>query len=358
MLGVGVVLPNLHNVRLGEDTLNGPASKLAAVVLHLGSNDSTTLSNELGAPVESTTAALGLAIELVEGTDSHELVIAIDGVLLDGVDLGTHNEVDGVLGVGGEIETAVLVCLGGGGVSVLRGVVEGVAVRHLELGGLGLGDDLVGKVVVDVGGFLGEGSGLVDGVLAAVGGVEGRIGGVLVDGDHVQVGGVTLVEEDLVALANNDNVPRVDGAGRTHEHRQDGVGGENGGLVLVGELLDDGVGRRGDVVGGAVDGGKLALGALDGLLVVGAVVVVQEAVVVEVLAVVGVEVQLGEAVKVDFLQQVPVRLDVDARIAVARRLVVVSPAEAAAATATSTAAATSAIIPVALASASCSSSAG
>lgn len=349
-----VNLPNLHNVRLGEDTLDGPASKLAAVVLHLGSDDSTTLSNELSAPVKSTTTALGLAIKLVESTDSHELVIAVDGVLLDGVDLGTHNEVHGVLGVGGQVETAVLVGLGGGGVGVLGGVVEGVAVRHLELGGLGLGDDLVGEVVVDVGGFLGEGSGLVDGVLAAVGGVEGRIRSVLVDGHHVQVGGVTLVQEDLVALAHNDNVPGVNGAGGTHEHRQNSVGGKDGRFVLLGEFLDNGVGGGGDVVGGAVDGRKLALGALDGLLVVGAVVVVQEAVVVEVLAFVGVEVELGEAVEVDFFQQVPVRLNVDARIAVASGLVVVSPAKAATTTATS-AAATSAIISVALASSCCSS---
>lgn len=272
------------------------------------------------------------------------LILAVDGVLLDGVDLGTDDNVDGLLLVGGEVEAAVLVGLGGGGVCVLGGVVEGVAVGHVDLGGVALRHDLVGKVVVDVGGLLGEGAGLVDGVLATVGSVEGRIGGVFVDRHHVQVGIVALVEEDLVALAHNDNVPRVDGARGAHEHRQDAVRGKDGGLVLVGEVLDDGVRGRGDVVGGAVDGCQLALGALDGLLVVGPVIRVQEAVVGKILAVVRVQVQLAQTVKVNLLEQVPVGLDVDGSIAVASRLVVVAPSEATATASTSSIATATAIV--------------
>ena len=189
-------------------------------------------------------------------------------------------------------------------------------------------DDLVGEVVVDVGGLLGQGGGLVHDVLAAVGGVQRRVGGVLVDRHHVQRGVVALVEEELVALAHDDDVPGVDGARGAHEHRQDAVRGEDGRLVLVRQLLDDGVGGRGDIVRGAVDGGELLLGALDGLLIIGAVVVVEEPIVVHIFALVGVEVQLGQAVEVDLLQQLPVRLDIDARVPVAGRLVVVLPAEA------------------------------
>lgn len=190
--------------------------------------------------------------------------------------------------------------------------------------------------MVDVCRLLGQGRWLVDDVLRALGGLERRVGRVLVDGDHVQRSVLALVQEHLVALLDDDNVPGVDGAGRAHEHGQHAVGGEDGGLVLVGELLDDGVGRRGDVVGGAVDGVELLLGRLDGLLVVGAVVVGHEAVAVNVLAVVGVQVELKQPVVVDLLEQLPVGADVDGGVAVALRLVVVLPAEATAAAATAT----------------------
>lgn len=346
----GGCIPKLHDIRLGQDALDGPSGQLAAVVLHLGGDDGTALRDELATPVESATAALGLAVELVEGLDGDELVLAADGVLLDGVDLGTDHQVDGLLIVSGEVEAAVLVGLAGGRVGVLGGVVEGVGVGHVDLGRLALGDDLVSEVVVDIGGLLGQGAGLVEGVLAAVGGIEGRVGGVLVDRHHVEVGIVALVEEDLVTLADNDNVPGVDGSRRAHEHGQNAVGGEDGGLVALGELLDDRIRRRGDVVRSAVDGHQLLLGALDGLLVVGAVVVVQEAVVLEVLALVRVEVQLGQAVEVNLLEQLPVGLDVDAGVAVASRLVVVLPAEAAA-TASTTSLTAAAVVALAPASA-------
>lgn len=228
--------------------------------------------------------------------------------------------------------------------------MEGVGVGHLDLVRVVLAHDLVGEVVVDVGGLLGEGRGLVDNVLTAIGSLQGSVGGVLVDGHHIQVGVVTLVQEDLVALAHDDNVPGVDGAGRAHEHGENAVGGEDGGLVLLGVLLDDGVRGGGDVVGGTVNSREFPLSALDGLLVVGAVVVVQETVVVQVLAIVGIEVELGQAVEVNLLEELPVGLDVDAGITVASRLVVVLPAETTSTTGTSTAPST-AIVAVALSAA-------
>lgn len=260
--------------------------------------------------------------------DADELVVAADGVLLHRVHLGSHDQVNRLLLVGRQVEPPVLVGLAGGWVGVLGRVVEGVGVGHGGLGRLALVDDLVGKVVVDVGGLLGEGVGLVDGVLATVGGIKRSVDSVLVDRHHVESGIIALVQEDLVAVSRNDDIPGVHGAGRAHEHGEDAVGGKDGGLVLVGELLDDGIGRGGDVVGGSVDGGELPLGTLDGRLVVGAVVVVEETVVVDILAIVGVEVQLGQTVKVNLLKQLPLGLDVDAGIAVASRLVIVLPAEA------------------------------
>lgn len=346
-LSVDVYAPKLHDVGLGQNALHRPAGQLAAVVLHLGGHDGTTLGDQLAAPVQSTAASLGLAVELVEGLDGHELIITADGVLLNGIDLGTHDEVDGLLVVGRKIESSVLVGLAGGGIGVLRGVVEGVGVGHGDLGRLALVNNLVGEVVVDVGGLLGKCSGLVDSVLATVSGIERSISGIFVDGDHVEGGVVTLVKEDLVALADDDNVPGVDRAGRAHEHGENAVRGEDGGLVLLGVLLDDGVRRGGDVVGSTVNGLELLLGTLDRRLVVGAVVVVQEAVVVEVLTLVSVQVQLGQTVEVNLLDQVPVSLDVDAGIAVASRLVIVLPAEATAAT--SSVAAATVVATVALA---------
>lgn len=68
------------------------------------------------------------------------------------------------------------------------------------------------------------------------------------------------------------------------------------------------------------------------MLVIGSVVVVQEAVRVDVLALVGIQVELAQPVVVDLFQQLPVGADVDGRVAVALRLVVVLPAEAAAPT--------------------------
>ncbi|KAJ0164231.1 hypothetical protein CTA2_1486 [Colletotrichum tanaceti] len=194
-------VPKLHDVGAGEDALHRPPGELARVVLHLGCNDGTALTDELRPPVEGATAALGLAVELVESVQGDELVVAADGVLLDGIDLGTDDEVDVVLlAVGGEVELAVLVGLGGGRVRVLGGIVERVGVGHLDLLALILDDNLVGEVVVDVGGLLSKSAGHVEAVLGAVRGVHGRVGGILVDSDHVEGGIVALVEEDLVPL--------------------------------------------------------------------------------------------------------------------------------------------------------------
>lgn len=270
-----------------------------------------------------------------------ELVVAADGVLLNGVDLSADDKVDVLLlVVSGQVELAVLVGLAGGGVGVLGRVVEGVGVGELQLLRLVLDDNLVGEVVVDVGSLLGQGAGLVEGILAAVGGIKRSVGGVLVDGNHVESSVVALVNEDLVALDGDDDVPGVDGAGRAHEHGQNAVGSEDGGLALVGKVLDHRIGRSGNVVSGTVNSVEPALSALNRGLVVGAVVTVDEAVGVDLLALVGIEVELGETVEVDLLQQLPVGLDVDTGVTVAGRLVVVLPAETATALATAGSAAT------------------
>ncbi len=254
------------------------------------------------------------------------MIVAADSVLLDGVELGSHDQVDGILGGGRQIEATVLVDLGRQRLRLLGGVVEGVLVGHLDL--LRLEDYLVGKVVVDVGGLLRQRAGLVDAVLASLGRVERRVGGVLVHGDHVQRGVIALVQEELVALAHDDDVPGRDGAGGAHEHGEDAVGREDGSLVLVGQLLDDGVRGGGDVVRGAVERGEFALVGLGGRLVVGPIVVVQETVGLDVLALVRLEIQFGKTVEINLLQQLPVGLDVDRRIPIPRGLVVVLPAEA------------------------------
>ncbi|KAI6760135.1 hypothetical protein HG531_013336 [Fusarium graminearum] len=287
-------LPKLHDISAGEDALHCPSGKLAAVVLHLGSNNGTTLSNELASPVKSTTTSLSLAIELVEGVDTDVLVLAADSVLLDSINFRTDDEVDRLLLVGRQVETSVLVGLAGRGVGILGRVVEGVAVGHVDLCGFVLNNDLVGEVVVDVCGLLGEGVRLVDGVLAAISSIERSVGSVLVNCHHVKSSVVTLVKEDLVALSRDDNIPGIDGSRRAHEHGKNAVGSEDG---------------------------------------------VQEAVVVDVLTLVGVEVQLSQAVEVDLLEQLPLSLDVDASITVASRLVIVLPAEATTSTASVVAAA-------------------
>jgi hypothetical protein len=87
-------LPKLHEIGLREDGLSGPAGELAAVVLHFGGNDRTTLGSQLGPPVEGTTRALGLVVELVESLDDEELVLAADAVLHHSVQLGTHDNVN------------------------------------------------------------------------------------------------------------------------------------------------------------------------------------------------------------------------------------------------------------------------
>ena len=322
----GFDVPELHDIGLGENALHRPPRELARVVLHLGGHDGAALRDQLRSPVQSAAAALRLAVELVERVDGHEMIVAADGVLLDGVELGSHDQVYGILLGGRQIEATVLVDLGRQRLRLLGGVVEGVLVGHLHL--LRLEDDLVGKVVVDVGGLLRQRAGLVDAVLASLGRVERRVGGVLVDGDHVQRGVIALVQEELVALADNDDVPGVDGAGGAHEHGEDAVGREDGRLVLVGQLLDDGVRGGGDVVRGAVERGEFALVGLGGRPVVGPVVVVQEAVGLDVVALVRLEIQLGQTVEINLLQQLPVGLDVDRRIPIPRGLVVVLPAEA------------------------------
>ena len=104
-------------------------------------------------------------------------------------------------------------------------------VGHVDL--VGLLDNLRGEDVVDVSGLLLEGARSVDCVLVALAHLKRRIGGVLVDSNHVEAAALTLVDVDLVALLNHDKIPTVHTAGSAHEHGEDVVSGEDGGLVLL-----------------------------------------------------------------------------------------------------------------------------
>lgn len=283
----------LHLVGFGEYGLGGPARELAGVVLHFCGDDGAALRGEFGAPVERAACALGFVVEFVEGFDGQVLVFAGDVVLDHGVELGAHDQVQGFfVGAEREVEAAVFVALAG---EVVRGVVgmEGVGVLEVEFVVGGGAHDLHGEEVVDGLGFLGEVEGGVDAVGFDAGlvllwggagvGFEGGVGGVFVDGDEIDGGVDALVEEDLVVVLEDHNVPRVDGAGGAHEHGEDVGCGEDGGFVLIREILDDGVGGCGDVVCCAIDGLlQLALGVLDGWLIIGAVVVVEETILIHV----------------------------------------------------------------------------
>lgn len=350
----------LHAVGLGEDSLGGPAGELGGVVLHLGGEDGTTLGVELAAPVEGTAGALGLGVELVQGLDDELLVLCSGGTALhDGVDLCADDHGDGLLvALEGDVEATVLVTLGGEGLGLLGLVVEGVGLGEGDLGLVGLDESLQGEVVVDDGGFHGEGVGGVNLLLLAggLGGLEGCVDGVLVDADHVEGGTVALVEVDLVALVDDDDVPRVDTAGGAHQHGQDIGGGEDGSGVLLGELVDDGILGGGNVVGSTVESLHSALGVLDGGLVVRLVVVVEETVGLEVLALGSIEVQLRQTGEVNLLEHLPVGADVDRGLTDTLGLVVVSPAETTATTATTVATTVAELVTALLAAANIRSS--
>ena len=339
----------LHDIGARKDGLCGPAGKLAVVVLHFSGKDGTALGRQLRAPVGSVAGALGLGVELVEGLEDDGLVLAGSVVLEDSVDFGTDDDVDGLfVSPEGEVEAAVLEALGGQGFGLLLGVIEGVSVGELELVGLGLDDGLEGEVVVDDGGFESEIGGGVDGLSGSLGGggigeFHGGVRGVLVDGDKVNGGVAALVEEDLVALLDDHNVPGVDRARSAHEHGQNISSRENGGFVLLSNLLDNRVRSCRDVVRSAFESKQFALGGLAGRLVVRAVIVVKEAIVIEILSFGGIKVQLRKTGKVDFLKHVPLRTDSNRRISVALRLVPVSPSETATAS-TTTAATTTPVI--------------
>lgn len=182
--------------------------------------------------------------------------------------------------------------------------------------------------MVDVGSLLHQGANGVDGIFATLAGLHGRIGGVLVDSHSVDVGALALVDEKLVALAGDDQVPRVYGSRSTHEHRENVVGGENRGLVPVCELLDNRVQRSGNVVCGALDNVELPdRGWGTGLLVKSAVVVVEESVVVKVLSITSVEVELGQTVEINLLKKLPGILGLNRSLTSALRLVPISEAK-------------------------------
>lgn len=340
--GAGVGTRNetkLHAVSLSQDGLGGPASKLAGVVLHLSGDDGTTLGDELAAPVKSTTGTDSLAVELVKSLDDQLLISTASGALHDGVNLGTDDHLKRLLiTLQGDIEAAVLVTLGGKGIGLLGLVVEGVGLSKGNLGLLGLGNSLQSKVVVDESGFHSQSSGGVDLVLLArgLGNLKRSILGVLVDADKIHGGTGALVEVDLATLVDNDDIPRVNTASGAHEHGEDVGGSENGGLVLLGEFVENGILGGSDVVGSTVQGLESGLVTLDRGAVVGSVVVVQETVRVEGLTLGSLEVQLGQTVEVNLLQHLPVGANVDGSLTVALRLVIILPAETTAAVAPAT----------------------
>lgn len=319
-------LPNLHYVSLGQDTLDSPSGKLGAVVLHLSGDHSTTLADQLRPPVQSTSTTLCLVVELVEGLDGDVLVLAADGVLLNGINLSSDNQVHGLFIVEGQVESPVLVGFAGRWLGLLRGIVEGVGVSHLDPLVV-VAHNLVGKVVVDVGSLVREGGRLVDTILVSIGTLERGIGSVFVDRDHVKRSVLTLVQEDLVALSYNDDIPGVDGSRCAHQRRENAVSGEDSCLILLSQLLDNRIRGSSNIVCSTVDRSESLFTGLDSCLVVGAVVVLEETVGVNILTLVGVQVEFSESVEVDLLKQLPVSLDVDARVAVSLRLVVVLPAE-------------------------------
>ena len=65
-------IPNLHQISTSKNTLNGPFGKFAAVVLHLGSHDSTPLRIKLGPPIRSATCTLRSWVEFVQSTNGRE----------------------------------------------------------------------------------------------------------------------------------------------------------------------------------------------------------------------------------------------------------------------------------------------
>ena len=240
---------DLHLRCTRQDTLGSPLGELEGVVLEFVGEDSTTLGIDLVPPVD---AGEGLGrVELVEGKSRHVVGVIrpagpAAGLLLDDtMQLGTGNELDVVT----KVEAAVSV--GDGGrlhPVVVLDVKEGVGeVEGLSrLGGL---EDLLAEVLVDHGRLEAKAFGSVD-ALGIVLLFLGRIIGRLVDGEIVELAGVTLVEEEGAGawkLLDND-VPGVDGAGAGHEVSQDGIGREHIAHAVDSELLDDRVVRRRDGV--------------------------------------------------------------------------------------------------------------
>ena len=71
---------------------------------------------------------------------------------------------------------------------------------------------------------------------------------VFVDGHHIEIRAFPLIDENFVVLVSYDQVPGVDGAISAHERAENVVCGEYGGLVLLGEVLDDRIAGGGHIV--------------------------------------------------------------------------------------------------------------
>ena len=97
------------------------------------------------------------------------------------------------------------------------------------------------------------------------------IGCVFVDGDSVEGAAITLVEEEVVAFADDDYVPGVNRTGSTHQDRQNVVGGVYPGNIFTSELLDNRILGSGGVVLDTIDNLQRLL-RLGGNTVVGLVV--------------------------------------------------------------------------------------
>ncbi len=235
---------DLHLGGTGEDGLGGPLGKLKGVVLELAGEDSTSLTVNLVAPVDTEMDLRG--VELVESKRRHVLlaILRTDLLLDDAVQLGTANELDLVP----EVEAAVTVGDGGGlHAIVVLVIVEGVGkVEALaSLGGL---EDLLGEVLVDHGSLEAETLGGVD-ALRVVLLLPRRLVGSLVDSEIVELRRIALVEEEGASgELLDDDVPGIDGAGAGHEMSKYGIGGKDVAHPIDGELLNDRIVHRGDGV--------------------------------------------------------------------------------------------------------------
>ena len=235
---------NLERRDTGKNTLGSPSRKLAQVLLHLSSDNSTTLVGKLVLPLRTPFRAV-----LVKGSNVDER-----GDLTgdDSVNLSSHNKVNRLIfGRFSQVERFVAVAVSKKRILLLVGVVEGVGVSKLDLLGVVLQNSIDSEVLVNVGSLNCKVLSTVD--VGFVSGVSRNIGGVLIDREDVKRTAISLVKENLVARLVDDDIPRVDRLGSTHKKRNNSISSKDLGSVLLSKLLDNGILRGGDVENSSVE---------------------------------------------------------------------------------------------------------